>query len=86
MKKEEAFRVQQQVLVRRNILHGRGSKLIKVGTILAFADNGTKAVVSFPADSTRATISLSELEPVSRAYGRARVQVNPVRRSIGGLW
>jgi hypothetical protein len=86
VKQEIGFRIQDQVRVRRPILHGRGSKLIKLGTILAFSDNGTKAVVTFPADQTRVTISLDELEPVSKAYGRARVQVNPVRRSIGGLW
>jgi hypothetical protein len=86
MKKEQAFRVQDQVLFRRKILHGRGSQEIKVGTILAFAADGTKAIVSFPADRTRATISLEELEPASARFGRARVQVNPVRRAIGGLW
>jgi len=65
---------------------GRGAKLIKLGTILAFADDGKKAVISFPADQTRATISLDELEPASARFGRARVQVNPVRRAVGGLW
>ena len=79
---ENSYKVNEQVLVRRQILHGRGSQLIKIGTIVAFADNGKKAVVNFPADRTRATISLSELEPVKSRYGRARVQVDPVRRTI----
>ena len=86
MKQEHSWAIQDQVIVRRPILHGRGSKLIKLGTILAFAENGTKAVISFPADSTRATISLDELEPARARFGRARVQVSPVRRAIGGLW
>jgi hypothetical protein len=83
--KEHEFRVQEQVRFRRPILHGRGSQLIKIGTILAFADNGTKAVISCPADMTRVTVPLDQLEPISAAYGRARVQVNPVHRTIGSL-
>jgi hypothetical protein len=79
-------RIQEQVIVRRPLRDGRGAKLIKIGTILAFAEGGTKAVISFPADQTRATISLDELEPASKRFGRARVQVNPARRAIGGLW
>jgi hypothetical protein len=86
MKKERALQVQDQIIYRRPMLFGRGAKEIKVGTILAFADNGTKAVVSFPADRTRLTISLDELEPASKRFGRARVEINPVRRAIGGLW
>ena len=85
MKREHEFRVQEQVRVRRPILHGRGSQLVKIGTILAFADNRQKAVVTFPADQTRLTLPLEQLEPVSKAYGRARVQVNPVLRTIGSL-
>lgn len=87
MKNEWVPRVQEQVRIRRPLLHGRGASLIKVGTILAFADNGQKAIVTFPADQTRLTVPLDQLEPVSKAYGRARVQVNPVNRGIAGkLW
>jgi hypothetical protein len=82
---EHQFRVNDQIIIRRPILHGRGSNLIKVGTILAFADNGQKAIVSFPADSTRLTLKISELEPVKAKYARDRVQISPVRRSIGSL-
>jgi len=82
---ETNFRVNDQVIVRRPILHGRGSQQIKLGTITAFADNGKKAIVSFPADSTRTTVSLSELEPAKNRYGRARVNIDPVRRTIGRL-
>jgi hypothetical protein len=82
---ENTLRVQDQVIVRRPILHGRGSVLIKTGTILAFADNGQKAIVSFPADSTRVTVPIDQLEPVKKAFGRSRVQIDPVRRTIGTL-
>ena len=76
------LRIQDQVVVRRPLLQGRGMTLIKIGTIVAFADNGKKAVVSFPADRTRSTIAIDELQPVREAYGRSRVQVDPVRRTI----
>jgi hypothetical protein len=79
------MRVNDQVVVRRPMLHGRGSSLIKHGTILAFADNGKSAVVSFPADKTRSTIPIDQLEPATSRYGRARVQVDPIRRTIGNL-
>jgi len=79
---EHTFKLHEQVVIRRPILHGRGSQLIKIGQILSFADNGQKAVISFPADNTRTTVSLDELEPVAKRYGRARVQVDPVRRTI----
>jgi len=82
---ENKFRLNDQVIVRRPILHGRGSQLVKIGQILAFADNGKKAVINFPADKTRATINLSELEPVTARYKRARVQIDPLRRTIGSL-
>jgi hypothetical protein len=87
MKTEHQFRVQEQIRIRRPLLHGRGANLIKVGTILAFSPDGQKAIVTFPADQTRLTVPLDQLEPVSKAYGRARVQVNPVNRGIAGrLW
>jgi hypothetical protein len=85
MKTEHEWRIQEQVIVRRPVLHGRGSQLIKLGTILAFADNGKKAVVSFPADMTRLTIPIDQLEPASQRFGRARVQVNPTFRNIASL-
>lgn len=86
MKTERTFQIQDQVMVRRPILHGRGSQLLKIGTILAWADNGKKAVVTFPADQTRLTVPLDQLEPVRARYGRARVQVDPVRRGVGSLY
>jgi len=79
------LKVNDQVVVRRPLMHGRGSVVIKTGTILAFADNGNSAVVSFPADKTRATVPVDQLQPVSNLYGRARVQIDPLRRTIGKL-
>jgi hypothetical protein len=79
---EHKFKLQDQVILKRPILHGNGMSLIKLGTILAFRDGG-KAEVSFPADRTRTIISLDQLEPVRSRYNRARVQVDPVRRLIG---
>ncbi len=76
------WKIQDQCIIRRPILNGNGSSLIKVGTILAFRDGG-KAEISFPADRTRVVMSLDQLEPVKARYGRARVQVDPVRRLIG---
>ena len=80
---ENEFRIQDQVIVRRPMLHGRGSQIIKLGTILAFSDDGRKAVISFPADKTRATVSLDELEPAKSRFNRARVQIDPLRRTLG---
>jgi hypothetical protein len=80
-----AFKQQDQVLWRRPILNGNGSQLIKVGTILAFKDGGKKAVVFCEADRTRSEIAIDLLEPVRARYGRARVNVDPVRRTIGFL-
>lgn len=80
------FKVQQQVIFKKPMLHGRGSQVIKLGTILAFADNGSKAVVSFPADHTRVTIPIDQLEPASGRFNRARVQIDPLRRTIANLY
>jgi hypothetical protein len=79
------WKLNDQVILRRPILHGRGSNLIKTGTILALAADGKHATVSFPADQTRVSVLLDQLEPVTSLYGRARVQVDPTRRSIGNL-
>ncbi len=76
------WKIQDQCLVRRPILNGNGSALIKVGTILAFRDGG-KAEISFPADRTRVVMALDQLEPVRARYSRDRVQIDPVRRLIG---
>lgn len=79
------FRIQDQVIVRRPISNGNGTSLIKLGTILAFKDGGVKAEVSFPGDQTRTIINIDQLEPVSARFGRARVNIDPVRRTVGFL-
>jgi hypothetical protein len=79
------FKIQDQVIVRRPILHGRGSQLIKLGTILSMSADGKKAVVSFPADSTRVTIPINQLEPAKSRFARARVNIDPMRRQISAL-
>jgi hypothetical protein len=65
----------------------RGSvKVVRVGTILAFADKEKSiAVVSFPAQRTQKRIPVKELSLAGDVFGRSVVQLNPSRRGIGSL-
>jgi len=82
---EHSFRIQDQVLLRRPLANSNGSQLVKVGTIVAFADGGKKAVVQCPSDRTRLTVPVEQLKPAAARFNRARVQIDPVRRNIAFL-
>lgn len=79
------FTVKQQVMWKRG-LGPRGhaqTREIRIGEIVAMA--GETAMVSFPivgGRQERKEIKLSELEPVSKVYGRSAVQVNPLHRQV----
>lgn len=78
-----AFAVKDQVIVRRPVGFSGATTEIISGEILAFADNGKSAVVSFPRAGgvlTRATVDVDQLQPASSVYRRGRVHVNPAFR------
>lgn len=81
------FQVQQQVVVRRSIRSHARTAEVRVGTILAFADDGETAVVSIPGPGgkvIRETVGLGQLEPVTNRFRRASVQFNPAFRQVAG--
>ena len=60
---------------------------MRVGTILAFADDGESAVVSLPGPGgtiMRETVGLGQLEPVTARFKRASVQFNSAFRQVAG--
>jgi len=71
--------VNTQVIHRRKITTG---KLVRIGTVQSFADNGTKAMVSFPGSRTRELLPLASLEPVSARFHKSRVDIDPIRRAV----
>lgn len=79
---ENKFAVNSQVVHRRKM---RTGNQIRIGTILGFRDEGRKAVVTFPADRTRAEVPVDQLEPVQARYGRANVHPNAALRGISFL-
>lgn len=80
------YAIKDQVVWKRGLGPGSHARTreVRVGEISAFADQET-AVVSFAllgGRMERKEIKLSELEPVSKVYRRAQVQLNPVHRQI----
>lgn len=81
----KTYKLQDQVIVRRRIRTTPATNEIKVGSILAFADDGNSAIVSLPGPGgkiQRVTVPVESLQPASEHFKRSRVQVNPTFRQI----
>lgn len=80
--------VQQQVVVRRKCNRsGPTTNEVRIGTIMAFSPDGSKATVSIPGPggrNQRAEVSVDQLTPVTESYKRSSVQFNPAFRQIAG--
>jgi hypothetical protein len=69
-----------QIILRTRMRNG--DNLIRLGTVVSI--HSSKATVFIPADNVRKTVPLNSLELASSRFGgRARVEINPVRRRIG---
>lgn len=82
----EQFKKGQQVVVRRRVVNHPKTRELRVGTIVAFAEDD-KALVSIPGpggSTMRQIVALDQLEPVSERFKRASVQFNPAFRNILG--
>lgn len=78
------FRVRDQVVVKQP-LRNRSDKVVRVGNILSFSQDGTTANVSLPkagGGSDKVSVPVASLEPVSEKYKRASVHPNPAFRQI----
>jgi hypothetical protein len=85
---EAQFKTGQQVVVKRRMVqNGPVTSQLRVGTIMAFGDNGRTVVVSYPmpgGGSMRQAVSVEQVEPVSARFKRASVQFNPAFRGEFG--
>jgi hypothetical protein len=76
------FKVKDQVVIYKPVGFSGKTKEVIVGQILASAGKG-KFLVSIPRPggvSTRATVLASQLKPVTEAFKRTSVQINPAFR------
>lgn len=64
------FELNQQVVHARQ--NGQNKEL-RVGTILSFAQGGTKAIVSFPEQRSKETVKVDDLRTVREVYRRDKV-------------
>lgn len=73
-----------QVVCRRPIMGHGNMNEVRVGTIIAKRETaqGTLVKVRFPGTFIQTEVTLEQLEPVSSAFGRARVQLNPANRAV----
>jgi hypothetical protein len=79
----EEFKINDQVVVKREMRNGT---LIRIGSIVRINAGAENALVHFPIDHAQATVPFSQMERTQSAFsGRARVQVNPAYRGIGQL-
>jgi ABC-type taurine transport system ATPase subunit len=78
------FKTGDQVVVKKASGFGRRSiSEVMAGTITAFADNNTQAVISIPragGQQLRTKVFVDQLQPVSEVFKRNRVQFNPAFR------
>lgn len=72
-----------QVVHKQRMLHGNASR-VRIGDVIALGE-GT-ATVSFPPtpgnQAKKEVLPLASLTTVQAQFGRTRVQVDPIRRSI----
>jgi urease alpha subunit len=76
------FKVKDQVVIYKPVGFGGKTREVIVGQILASAGEG-KFVVSIPRPggvATRTTVSASQLQPVTAAFRRSHVNINPAFR------
>lgn len=76
------FKVKDQVVIYKPVGFSGKTKEVIVGEILASAGKG-KFVVSIPRPggvSARATVSVNQLQPVTAAFRRSHVNINPAFR------
>jgi len=77
------FKIRDQVVIYKPVGFSGKTKEVIVGNILASAGEG-KFVVSIPRPggvSTRATVSASQLKPVTDVFRRSSIQINPAFRN-----
>lgn len=77
-----AFKIRDQVVIRRPVGFSGKTKEVILGEILASAGKG-KFVVTIPRPggvSTRATVNANQLQPVTAAFKRSHVQINSAFR------
>lgn len=76
------FKVKDQVVIYKPVGFSGKTREVIVGQILASVGKG-KYVVSIPRPggaSTRATVSANQLQPVTAAFRRSHVNINPAFR------
>lgn len=81
---QKQFKLRDQVVLRRNVTRtSPRTQEVIVGTITAFAEGNTSAVVTIPRPGgtvTRTTVQLDQLEPVTAAFKRSSTHWNPAFR------
>ena len=79
---EHTFRVQDDVIIRRKVHRtGPTTNQVMVGKILAMGDDGIATVtVQGPGGNKHMKLSLNELAPVTEAFRRSSMQLNPAFR------
>lgn len=80
------FNVRDQVIVKEQTrLSGPLTKEIKVASVMAVSQDGKTLEVSIPRPggmAMRKTVSAADCEPVSDAFRRSSVQINPAFRQL----
>jgi hypothetical protein len=79
---KQEFKIKDQVVIYRPVGRSANTREVIVGEILASAGKG-KFVVTIPRPGgvlTRATVSASQLEPVTDVFRRSHVHINPAFR------